>query len=786
MFSFERNGSFDWTIVYTMITYNGYKLKKTPERLKKVKKDLIVEAEIKYMKELAQPRPFPVFRMNSVSLYVPKFYGLETFGHHVLRNEREGVNVQLSFRGKLNEMQRKITSDVVKTMNEKDSCILSVGCGQGKCLGKDQKVLMYNGSLKKVQFVEKGDLLMGDDNTPRKVLSTCKGYEQLYTVKSGDDVYIVNQSHILSFYDIRNRTFTDLSIRTYFDSYTQSELRLYKTSVEFPYTKPFIDPYMFGLLVANGYESFVNPLVIIHESIIDQLSKEYYQLGYTLHFVDRNLYEIEGIQRVLDMEELTLCDKLVPRCYITNAYSVRIKFLAGVFEYEWMKNNEWCFFSSTLRQLVEDVYFTLKSVGLGAYYKKVNGVYTIYTKRVRLTDCIPFKSHSGVDIEYRRRINLYKPEVGTYKYGKYYGFELDGNHRFVLGSYDVTHNTVMALWIIAQFRLKTLIVVHKDFLFHQWVERIQQFIPSARIGKIRRDEVCVENTDIVIAMLQSLTVRKKGYDDKIFESFGNLVIDECHNICTKTFSKAFFQISTKKSLGLSATPYRKDGLTKVLEWFLGSILTFETCTKEQISPKIVCVKAAYEKEFTPQRNYLGKINLPLLITQITRDTKRNRLLLNIVRKCMVNNRKVLLLTDRRTHCEFLQSELGTERTGMYIGGMKKDQLEKTNTKDVILATYSMAKEGYDCPSLDTLILATSRSDIEQSIGRILRRKNKYIPMVFDVQDSIEGFKTQVYARKRYYRKCGYVIVEPGKSPSTSSTKKYAFVTENEKSRNNID
>lgn len=313
------------------------------------------------------------------------------------------------------------------------------------------------------------------------------------------------------------------------------------------------------------------------------------------------------------------------------------------------------------------------------------------------------------------------------------------------------------------------------FLLHQWEDRIKQFMPDARVGIIRRDVVDVEDKDIIITMLQSLTTRAKPYPDSTFDSCGFLVVDESHNISTRVFSKAFFQVATKKSLGLSATPYRKDGLTKVLKWFLGDILTFEN-KGEKISPKVSIVKAEYSEFPAAEYNYVGKINLPAMITKVVNDPKRNLQIVNIIRKALQHDRKILLLSDRRSHCEAIRKLLGEDvSTGLYIGGMKKEALDESNTRDVILATYSMAKEGYDCAKLDTLIFATSRTDITQAVGRIMRKKNKNFPLVYDIADSTEGFKSQVVRRKRFYRKNGYTIMNDETLARKPKQKEYHFV-----------
>lgn len=118
---------------------------------------------------------------------------------------------------------------------------------------------------------------------------------------------------------------------------------------------------------------------------------------------------------------------------------------------------------------------------------------------------------------------------------RYYGFMIGGNHRFMLGDNTLTHNTVMALNIISQLKKKTLVVVHKEFLMNQWIERIQQFLPDARIGKLQGTKVDIENKDIVIGMLQSLSM--KDYPSNTFDSFGLTISDECFPAGTKVYTQ---------------------------------------------------------------------------------------------------------------------------------------------------------------------------------------------------------------------------------------------------------
>jgi len=130
--------------------------------------------------------------------------------------------------------------------------------------------------------------------------------------------------------------------------------------------------------------------------------------------------------------------------------------------------------------------------------------------------------------------------------------------------------TSLSLYIASQLKKKTLVIVHKEFLMNQWIERIQQFMPSARIGKIQGQVIDIENKDIVLCMLQSLIL--KDYEQAIFDHFGFTIMDEVHHISSQTFSNSLFKVVTKYMLGLSATMNRKDGTTNVFKMFLGDII----------------------------------------------------------------------------------------------------------------------------------------------------------------------------------------------------------------------
>ena len=142
---------------------------------------------------------FPVYRENTSKLYIPRFYGIDKLGTPDKSELSIGENIDLPFAKELRPYQENIVSIY---MNHVDSGsgggILEVPCGRGKCLGIDTPIIMYDGSIKMVQDIVVGDVIMGDDSTPRNILSLARGREQMYKViPDKGEPYIVNESHIL-------------------------------------------------------------------------------------------------------------------------------------------------------------------------------------------------------------------------------------------------------------------------------------------------------------------------------------------------------------------------------------------------------------------------------------------------------------------------------------------------------------------------------------------------------------------------------------------------------------
>jgi hypothetical protein len=476
--------------------------------------------------------------------------------------------------------------------------ILEVPCGKGKCLGRGTPVMMFNRSIKKVEDIVVGDVLMGDNLTSRRVISLARGREKMYKIsqKNSEWFYIVNKSHILSLKHKTTGEILDISLQDYLKLNDPTEYQ--------------------GFRIPNSemelnYDIFVTPL----------------------------------------------------------------------------------------------------------------------------------------------------PE------DDYYGFEITGNKRFVLGEGTVTHNTVMALNIISKLKKKTLILVHKEFLMNQWIERIAEFMPSARVGKIQGPLFEVENRDIVIGMIQTMYSRDFTGQSSGFDSFGLTVIDEVHRIGSEEFSKTLFKVVTPYMLGISATVERKDRLTKILYMFIGDKIYSE----ERTDDDIVQVRAIMFKSRDPEFNeveydFRGSPKYSTMISKLCSFGPRSDFIVRIISDLIKENPKkqIMVLAHNRDLLTFLydaiRHRISDEENivGYYVGGMKEKDLKITEGRRIVLATYAMAAEALDIKTLSTLVMATPKTDIEQSVGRILRAKGQN-PIVVDILDAHDYLKRQWNTRRQFYKKCNYKI-----------------------------
>lgn len=327
--------------------------------------------------------------------------------------------------------------------------------------------------------------------------------------------------------------------------------------------------------------------------------------------------------------------------------------------------------------------------------------------------------------------------------------------------------TIMSLYIACALKKKTIFISHKDFLNQQFTDTVAQFAPDAKVGIIKQKKVDVVGKDFIIASLQSLAMR--DYDESIFDDIGFVIIDEVHHTGAQVFCKAFRKLNNPVILGLSATLNRKDGMRKVFEYYIGkSVYTLKN--------KEFCdVKVQVHKYFETHIDYStvklmwnGKENGAGMINNVCSFMPRTQFIISLLMDILSEepDRRILILSERRNQLKDIERFIVEYKIassggyGYYVGGMKQADLAISAEKQIILATYQLASEGFNVPSLNTIIFASPISDIQQSIGRILREppeKRKYIPLCIDIQDDFSIFKRKGAARLKFYNNNRYSV-----------------------------
>ena len=320
--------------------------------------------------------------------------------------------------------------------------------------------------------------------------------------------------------------------------------------------------------------------------------------------------------------------------------------------------------------------------------------------------------------------------------------------------------TVMALSIIAERRQPCLIIVHSKELMDQWIKRIEEFlgIPPAEIGIIGNGKHRI-GEQLTVGIINSIY----PIAGSLKNHFGHIVVDECHRCPSRTFTEAVTAFDCRFMLGLSATPYRRDGLTKLIGWHLGRKIEVRQAdlTEEDIiiDVEVISRETAFVTDYDASEEYSQ------MLSELTEDNSRNRLIVgDIIKEASNGGGVCLVLSDRKEHCHTLQDMLSKQGmnadvlTGSVCNGERKTIVERLNSGGVkvLIATGQLIGEGFDAKSLQTLFLTTPvkfDGRLLQYLGRILRSApGKSKAKVYDYCDVHVGvLAASARARQRVYR-----------------------------------
>ena len=437
---------------------------------------------------------------------------------------------------------------------ERHQCgILRVATGGGKCLGRDTPILMHNGTIKMVQNVVVGDLLMGPDSKPRFVLSVCAGRDPLYRVTpTKGDSYIVNDAHILSLkktsrgYRGRNRDgekypkgeIVNINVEKYLAE-TNTFRHIHKgwrTGVDFPVGAHLpVDPYFLGVILGDGSVNGSVSVTTADNEIKMEIHNQARIWGLGVNECKKSdlnnkastFYLTGGRNggkenpltaalRSLGIGATCAADKFIPHIYKTASREDRLQLLAGILDTDGNYDGKGLYLIQKNERLLDDCIFLARSLGFSAYKKTVNktccnnGVVGVYfaTNFSGDLETIPVrlerrKANPRQQKKDHLVVGLTVEPIGE---GEYFGFEIDGDSLFMLGDFTVTHNTRIAKMIAARYRRMTLFLTTRGVLMHQMKDDCESV--GFKCGVIG-DGVFAPSHGINVGMVQTFVARLK-------------------------------------------------------------------------------------------------------------------------------------------------------------------------------------------------------------------------------------------------------------------------------------
>lgn len=505
----------------------------------------------------------------------------------------------------LRDYQSETIKRLISNYNKnKKRNLIVLATGLGKCLKIDTPVLMYDGSIKKVQDIVVGDQLMGPDSTPRNVLSLARGSERMYdVVPTKGETWGCNESHILSLVCNNKKRkeygqIVDISVKDYLKKSAtfKHTHKLFKVGVDFEEKELPVHPYLLGLWLGDGTTNGRAVCITNTDTEIQQWVKDHCNsIGLTLNIrenknraptlslVDPKATWKHRNKLTKAFEDLNLWNnKHIPKHYLTSSVEQRLQLLAGLIDTDGYLVEGVYEITTKFDKLKEDIIYLARSLGLFVSFRKkrstiksigfegeywrlfISGDLNKVPCRVERKKA---KLRKQIKDPLRTGFTLVDKGIGNY-----YGFVIDGDHRFLLGDFTVTHNTTIATELHKLFKpeKKTLFLVDRIELAYQARDEFMENNPGVKVGIEMNEHRARKHDQVVIACVPTIG-RKGSYRIGKFspDDFGKIIVDEAHTSITDTFIRVLSylgvgpksKIKDKLLVGMTATPNRTDGLS---------------------------------------------------------------------------------------------------------------------------------------------------------------------------------------------------------------------------------
>jgi superfamily II DNA or RNA helicase len=351
---------------------------------------------------------------------------------------------------------------------------------------------------------------------------------------------------------------------------------------------------------------------------------------------------------------------------------------------------------------------------------------------------------------------------------------LKADEQFIVSAPTGWGKTYVGAQIAGLMGRRFCVITTKDDIVNQWRDAIKATLglEDEEIGIWRGHQVPKHSHKAVVGLVQSLMKGVDRYGASAYTGFGLVLCDEVHRMGAEGFSQAMWHFPAKYRLGMSATPFRKDGKDQVFQWHIGPVRV--EATMEVLVPKVLYHQSGWK---IPRSANGEKIphdfgNISLLLKPIGRNHERNALIVQYLHSTYERGRNCIAFSDNLEHLTIIADMLRAkgipeEKIGYYVGAPndvykskgKAAQLKERGQhryRQILLSTYKMASEATNIPWLDTVIMMTPKANVEQIVGRIRREyDDKKPPVVIDIVDR-DSLVLSHYAkaRLRWYKELG--------------------------------
>lgn len=627
--------------------------------------------------------------------------------------------------------------------------LIQLATGLGKCFAKDTKILMYDGTIKNVQDIIIGDLLMGNDSNKREVMSLANGIEQMYEIKQNKkDSYIVNESHILSLkctnlnnkvkyiYDVNGNKYTNgdicnISVKDYLKCSKKFKhvMKGHSAPIEFKHKDIIIPPYFLGLWLGDGTsrtlsittpdDEIINYIYEFADNFNMNVRVEYLKDNKSNTYHLSKNYEHTKINKY--MRENLYLNKHIPEDYKLNSKEIRLQILAGLLDADgYLHGQDHSTFEiiSKYKRLSDDIAFIVRSLGLSCYQSiKHNKKYNKNYYRCSIfgeTSIIPTKIQRKQAKNNSNKNNLmYGIDVIPRCIDKYYGFEIKGNNRlFLLNDFTVVHNTVcFTNFVNTHEEYNVLILSHREELVNQPVKYI-----TRSVG-IEKGSIKSNGESVISACVPSLVRRLEIFPHDYFDV---IITDECHRACAKSYTKIYEYFNFKYHFGFTATPNRNDNIK--LKGIFDKIvykMSLLDGIKQGYLTDIRCIRSYLNYDL---RNVKSKDNDYRIQDLEEEMSNTSNAIAEIYEKHSVGQTLIFAVSVKHAYdiAEYIPGSVVVDANTKNRSKIIEDF---TNRKFRCLINCMIFTEGTDIPLIETIIIARptkNESLYIQMVGRGLR------------------------------------------------------------------